>query len=44
VDKFRDEFQQHLDEGACPSPDSPLAKVFAPVDQHTHHPTVEVPA
>jgi NADH-quinone oxidoreductase subunit F len=44
VDKFRDEFQQHLDDGACPSPDSPLEKVFAPVDQHTHHPTVEVPA
>jgi NADH-quinone oxidoreductase subunit F len=44
VDKFRDEFQQHLDEGACPTPDSPLEKVFAPVDQHTHHPTVEVPA
>jgi NADH-quinone oxidoreductase subunit F len=44
VDKFRDEFQQHLDDGACPSHDSPLEKVFAPVDQHTHHPTVEVPA
>jgi NADH-quinone oxidoreductase subunit F len=44
VDKFRDEFQRHLDDGACPSPDSPLENVFAPVDQHTHHPTVEVPA
>ena len=36
VDKFRDDFQRHLDEGACPFPESPLEKVLAPVDQHAH--------
>jgi NADH-quinone oxidoreductase subunit F len=45
VDKFRDEFQAHLDEGGCPlGGESSLEDLFAPVDQHTHHPTVEVPA
>ena len=45
VTKFRDEFQAHLDRGGCPFADSsPLEGLFAPVDQHTHHPTVEVPA
>jgi NADH-quinone oxidoreductase subunit F len=45
VDKFRDEFQRHLDEGRCPyRAESTLDHVFAPVDQHTHHPTVEAPA
>jgi NADH-quinone oxidoreductase subunit F len=45
VDKFRDEFQAHLDAGACPfGGESSLEGIFAPVDQHTHHPTVEVPA
>jgi len=36
VDKFRDEFRRHVDEGACPFPGSPLDHVFAPVDQHGH--------
>jgi NADH-quinone oxidoreductase subunit F len=36
VDKFRDEFRRHVDEGACPFPDSPLDHVLAPVDQHAH--------
>jgi NADH-quinone oxidoreductase subunit F len=45
VDKFRDEFQAHLDAGACPfGGESSLEGIFAPVDQHTHHPTAEVPA
>jgi NADH-quinone oxidoreductase subunit F len=45
VSRFRDEFQRHIDEGGCPFGDqSSLDGVFAPVDQHTHHPTVEVPA
>jgi NADH-quinone oxidoreductase subunit F len=44
VDKFRAEFRQHLDEGGCPFPDSPLENVLAPVDQHAHHPTAQVPA
>jgi hypothetical protein len=44
VDKFRDEFVAHLD-GGCPFGDSsPLDSVLAPVAQHTHHPTAEVPA
>jgi NADH-quinone oxidoreductase subunit F len=45
VDKFRDEFQAHIDHGGCPfAGESSLERVMAPVDQHTHHPTVEVPA
>ncbi len=36
VDKFRDDFRRHVDEGACPFPDSPLEHVLAPVDQHVH--------
>jgi NADH-quinone oxidoreductase subunit F len=45
VDKFRAEFQAHLDSGGCPfGGESSLDGLFAPVDQHTHHPTVEVPA
>jgi NADH-quinone oxidoreductase subunit F len=38
VDKFRDEFQRHIDEGGCPFGDSPLEDLFAPVDQHAPHP------
>jgi NADH-quinone oxidoreductase subunit F len=45
VDKFRDEFQQHLDAGECPfGGESSLDHVFAPVDQHAHHPVAEVPS
>jgi NADH-quinone oxidoreductase subunit F len=45
VDSFRAEFQEHIDEGRCPyGGESSLEGLFAPVDQHTHHPTVEVPA
>ena len=36
VDKFRDDFRRHVDEGTCPFPDSPLEHVLAPVDQHVH--------
>jgi len=44
VDKFRAEFQAHIDEGGCPFGDeSPLHDVLAPVAQHAHHPTAEVP-
>jgi NADH-quinone oxidoreductase subunit F len=43
VDTFRDEFQAHLDQGACPfGGESSLENLFAPVDQHTHAPS-EVP-
>jgi NADH-quinone oxidoreductase subunit F len=45
VDKFRSEFQQHIDEGGCPFGDSsPLHAVLAPVALHTHTPTATVPA
>ena len=45
VAKFRDEFQQHLDEGRCPyGGESSLEGVMAPVEQHAHHPTAEVPS
>jgi len=44
VDKFREEFQRHIDEGGCPfGGESSLERVFAPVDQHRMHPTVQVP-
>ena len=44
IDKFRDEFREHLD-GGCPMHgESSLENVLAPVDQHTHHPVAEVPA
>jgi NADH-quinone oxidoreductase subunit F len=43
VDKFRDEFREHIRAGRCPfDGESSLDRVFAPVDQHRHHPTVEV--
>jgi len=45
VTKFRAEFQAHVDQGGCPfEGQSTLEGIFAPVDQHSHHPTVEVPA
>jgi NADH-quinone oxidoreductase subunit F len=47
VIKFRDEFRAHVDQGSCPfGGESSLEGLFAPVDQHAHHPVVEegVPA
>jgi NADH-quinone oxidoreductase subunit F len=47
VVKFRDEFRAHVDQGGCPfGGESSLEGLFAPVDQHGHHPVVEegVPA
>jgi NADH-quinone oxidoreductase subunit F len=45
IDKFRDEFQAHLDHGACPfGGESSLDGLFAPSDQHTGHPVAEVPS
>jgi NADH-quinone oxidoreductase subunit F len=45
VVKFRDEFRAHIDEGGCPfGGESSLDGLFAPVDQHAHHPVAEVPA
>jgi len=45
VDKFRDEFQAHVDQGGCPlAGESSLEDLFAPVDQHSHDPVARVPA
>ena len=44
IDKFRSEFQEHLDSGCPMHGSSSLEGVLAPVDQHTHAPVAEVPA
>ena len=44
IDKFRAEFQEHLDSGCPMQGESSLEHVLAPVDQHTHGPVAEVPA
>jgi NADH-quinone oxidoreductase subunit F len=38
VDRFRDEYQAHIDLGRCPfDGESSLEKLLAPSGQHTHH-------
>ena len=38
VDKFRDEYQAHIDLGRCPfDGESSLEGILAPSEQHTHH-------
>jgi NADH-quinone oxidoreductase subunit F len=45
VEKFREEFQRHVDEGGCPyGGRSSIEGVLAPSDQHTHTAMAEVPA
>jgi NADH-quinone oxidoreductase subunit F len=45
MDKWRDEFLAHVEEGRCPfGGESSLEGVFAPSDQHTHAPVAQVPA
>jgi NADH-quinone oxidoreductase subunit F len=45
IDKFRAEFQQHIDAGGCPfGGESSLEGLIAPVEQHAHLQGVEVPA
>ena len=44
VDKFRAEFQEHLDSGCPMHGSSSLEGILAPVDQHTHDPVAQVPA
>jgi NADH-quinone oxidoreductase subunit F len=45
VSKFRDEFRAHVERRGCPlGGASTLEGLFAPVEQHTHHPVAEVPA
>ena len=42
VNRFRAEFQQHIDDGGCPfGGESSLENLFAPVDQHHHAPTAQ---
>jgi NADH-quinone oxidoreductase subunit F len=42
---FRDEFTAHVEQGSCPfAGESSIEGIVAPIDAHTHHPTVEVPA
>ena len=37
VDRFRDEFRRHVDEGGCPfGGESSLEGLLAPVEQHAH--------
>jgi NADH-quinone oxidoreductase subunit F len=43
--KFRSEFEAHVEHGACPfGGDSSIEGIFAPIDQHAHYPTVEIPS
>ncbi len=44
IDKFRAEFQEHLESGCPMHGSSSLEGVLAPVDQHAGHPVAEVPA
>jgi NADH-quinone oxidoreductase subunit F len=45
VDRFRDEFQQHIDHGGCPfGGESSLDGILAPVEQHRHAKVAEVPS
>jgi NADH-quinone oxidoreductase subunit F len=44
IDKFRAEFQEHLERGCPMHGSSSLEGVLAPVDQHTHSAVAEVPA
>jgi NADH-quinone oxidoreductase subunit F len=45
IDKYREEFEAHIDEGGCPyGGESSIEGVLAPVDQHTSSPVAEVPA
>jgi NADH-quinone oxidoreductase subunit F len=45
IDKYRPEFEAHIDEGRCPySGESSLEGVIAPIDQLTHSPVAEVPS
>src|SRR5512146_444704 len=45
VNKFPEEFKAHIEHGGCPyGGASSVEGIFAPSDQHRHHPTVEVPS
>jgi NADH-quinone oxidoreductase subunit F len=43
LSKFRSEFEAHVEQRGCPfGGDSSVEGITAPIDQHRHHPTVEV--
>ena len=43
--KFRSEFEAHVEQGGCPfGGESSVEGIFAPSDQHAHHPTATVPS
>jgi NADH-quinone oxidoreductase subunit F len=45
LQKWGDEFTAHVEQGGCPfGGESSLEGIVAPIDAHTHFPTVEVPA
>ena len=45
IQKFRAEFEAHLDGAGCPfHGESSIEGVVAPIDSHTHQPTATVPA
>jgi NADH-quinone oxidoreductase subunit F len=45
VDKFRDDFQAHIDQGGCPfGGASSIEGLFAPSEQHHHDPLAEIPS
>ncbi|MGZ4388034.1 MAG: NADH-quinone oxidoreductase subunit NuoF [Gaiellaceae bacterium] len=45
VNKFPEEFKAHIEHGGCPyGGASSVEGIFAPVDQHSHHPTATVPS
>jgi len=45
MDKFRAEFQAHVDESGCPfEGESSIEGIVAPVDALVHHPTATVPS
>ena len=45
MDKFRGEFQAHIDESGCPfEGESSIEGIVAPIDAHVHHPTATVPS
>ncbi len=42
---FRSEFEAHVEHGGCPfGGESSIEGIFAPIDQHAHYPTAEVPS
>ncbi|HSC51796.1 MAG TPA: NADH-ubiquinone oxidoreductase-F iron-sulfur binding region domain-containing protein, partial [Gaiellaceae bacterium] len=45
LEKFRDEFVAHIEQGRCPfGGESSVEGIFAPSDQHTHSTVATVPA